>query len=72
MYWVTVVAPHAKRKEHKILDEVKCATYRKLIDILPDLDQELVKGAVAGERFSELFFAFCKDEALAAYVKTFI
>ena len=59
-----------EKRNKKILDEVKLSTYRKLIDILPDLDQELVKGAVAGEKFAELFFASCKDEELAAYVKT--
>ena len=31
-----------------------------------------LKGAVAGAKFSELFFASCKDEELAAYVKTLL
>ncbi len=61
-----------EKRNKKILDEVKRSTYRKLIDILPDLDQELVKGAVAGEKFADLFFASCKDAELAAYVKTLI
>ena len=52
-----------------ILDEVRARTLRPLLDCLPELDQELVKGAVAGEKFSELFFANCKDEKIAAYVK---
>ena len=52
-----------------ILDEVRAKTLRPLLDCLPELDRELVKGAVAGERFSELFFANCKDEAISAYVK---
>ena len=42
---------------------------RILVDGLKDIDQELVKGAVAGERFQELFFASCKDQAIADYVK---
>lgn len=61
-----------EKRNKKILDEVKLSTYRKLIDILPDLDQDLVKGAVAGERFADLFFASCQDEELAAYVKTLL
>ncbi len=61
-----------EKRNKKILDEVKLSTYRKLIDILPDLDQELVKGAVAGEKFADLFFASCKDAELSAYVKTLI
>ena len=38
----------------------------------PNLDQDLVKGAVAGEKFSEYFFANCKDEKIAEYVKTLV
>ena len=52
-----------------ILDEVRAKTLRPLLECLPELDPALVKGAVAGEKFSELFFANCKDEAIAAYVK---
>ena len=52
-----------------ILDEVRAKTLRPLLEILPELDPALVKGAVAGEHFSKLFFANCKDEAIATYVK---
>ncbi len=52
-----------------ILDEVRARTLRPLFEILPELDPALVKGAVAGEHFGELFFAGCKDEAIAQYVK---
>ncbi len=58
-----------EQRNKKILDEVKKAAYRPLVDILKDADRELVKGAFGGEKFSELFFANCKDEALAAVVK---
>lgn len=61
-----------EKRNKKILDEVKLSTYRKLIDILPDLDQELLKGAVAGEKFAELFFADCKDEEIAAFIKNIV
>lgn len=57
------------KRNKKILDEVKTKTYRPLVDILKDLDQDLVKGALAGERFEELFFANCKDEELAEVVR---
>ena len=43
-----------------------------LISVLKGLDQDLVKGAVAGKQFKELFFANCKDEAIAEYVKTLL
>ncbi len=52
-----------------ILDEVRARTLRPLLEILPELDPALVKGAIAGEKFSELFFANCKDETIAEYIK---
>ncbi len=62
------VEPEQRNK--KILDKVREAAYRPLIDILKDLDPALVAGAFKGEHFSELFFSACKDEAIAAYVKS--
>ena len=64
------VEPEMRNK--RILDEVRAKTLRPLVDGLKDLDQELVKGAVAGERFQELFFANCKDQAVADYVKSLL
>ena len=65
------VVPEQRNK--KILDEVRKVAFKdSLIDILKNLDQELVKGAVAGEKFQELFFANCKCDKLAEYVKTLL
>ena len=65
------VVPEQRNK--KILDEVrKVACKDSLIDILKNLDQDLVKGAVAGEKFQELFFANCKCDKLAEYVKSLL
>lgn len=55
-----------------ILDEVRAKTLCPLMESLPELDPALIKGAVAGEHFSELFFANCKDEAIASYVKSLL
>lgn len=57
------------KRNKKILDEVKTKCYRPLLDILADIDQDLVKGAVAGEKFDELFFANSKDEKINAFVR---
>ena len=62
------VVPEQRNK--KILDGVKALTYRPLIDILNDLDQDFVKATIAGKRFAELFYPNCKDEAIAAFLKT--
>lgn len=64
------VVPEQRNK--KILDGVRAVTLRPLVDSLKELDQDLVKGAVAGAHFSELFFANCKDQAIADYVKTLL
>ena len=49
-----------EQRNKRILDDVKKVTYRELTDILMELDRELVKGALAGEHFQELFFKNCK------------
>lgn len=58
-----------EQRNKKILDDVKKVTYRELTDILMELDRELVKGALSGEHFQELFFKNCKNEKIAACVK---
>ena len=64
------VVPEQRNK--KILDAVRAKTLRPLIDCLKNIDPELVRGAVAGEHFAELFFASCKDEKIAEYVRTLL
>lgn len=59
-------------KNRGILNDVKKVTYRDLADILKELDQELVKGALGGAKFKEYFYANCKCEKLAAVVKEII
>lgn len=61
------VVPEQRNK--KILDGVRAVAFRDLCDILRELDRDLVKGAFAGAHFSELFFANCKDEKIAACVR---
>jgi ribose 5-phosphate isomerase RpiB len=61
------VVPEQRNK--KILDEVKKITHTDLVTILKGLDRELVKGALSGAHFLELFNADCKDEKIAAAVR---
>lgn len=58
-----------EQRNAKILTEVKKVTCRDILSVLPELDSDLVKGAIAGEKFSEYFFANCKDEKIAEYIK---
>ena len=61
------VVPEQRNK--KILDGVRAVTMRPLVDVLGEIDQDLVKGALAGEHFQEYFFANATDEAIIAKVK---
>ena len=61
------VVPEMRNK--KILDGVRAQTLRPLTECLDRIDQDLLKGAIAGEKFQELFFANCKDEEIAAYIR---
>ncbi len=64
------VEPEMRNK--RILDEVRAKTMRPLLEALREIDQELVKGAVAGEQFEALFFPNCRDEQIAAYVRSLL
>ena len=61
------VVPEQRNK--KIRDGVREQAFKPLDEILKSLDRELVKGAIAGEKFDELFSASAKDEKLIALVK---
>lgn len=56
-------------KNRGILKEVKAASCHDMLTVLKSVDQELLKSAVAGERFEELFFANAQDQAIADYVR---
>lgn len=58
-----------EQRNKKILDGVRAAAFKDFVTILKSLDRGLVKGAFAGEKFGELFFASCKDKKIAAAVK---
>ena len=58
-----------EQRNKKILDGVREKAFKPFVEILESLDRDLVKGAFAGEKFSELFFKDCKDEKIAAAVK---
>ena len=61
------VVPEQRNK--KILDSVKEVTHVDMVTILKNLDRDLVKGALSGEKFAEYFFADCKCDAIAAAVR---
>lgn len=53
-----------------IFSKMKAAANKDMLSVLKDVDQDLLKSAVAGEHFAELFFANAKDAAIADYIKS--
>ncbi len=58
-----------EQRNKKILDQVKEVTHVDMVTILKNLDRELCKGALSGEKFQEYFFANCKCDKIAEAVR---
>ncbi len=56
-------------KNRGILKGLKAATCHDMLTVLKTVDQDLLKAAIAGEKFAELFYANCQDEAIADYLR---
>jgi ribose 5-phosphate isomerase RpiB len=57
------------KRNRGILNEVKKITHKDMMTILKNIDQELLKGAVSGEKFQEYFFANCQCDEIASYIR---
>lgn len=64
------VVPEQRNK--KILDGVKEVTYKKMIDILHEIDQDFLKATVDYKEFKELFFENAKDQEIIDYIKNIL
>ena len=64
------VVPEQRNK--KILDEVKKITHHDIMYVLENIDQDILKTTVSGEKFKELFFANCQVPEIADYIKKVI
>lgn len=56
-------------KNRGILKDLKAASCHDMLTVLKTVDQDLLKAAIAGEKFAELFYANCQDEAIADYLR---
>ncbi len=57
------------RKNRGILKDLKAVTCHDMLTILKTVDQDLLRAAIAGERFQDYFFANATDEAIRDHVK---
>ena len=55
-------------KNRNILNDVKKVTHTDMLTILKNLDQDLLKGAIAGPKFKEYFYANCTNDEIKAAV----
>ncbi len=61
-----------EQRNKKILDEVKKVTHNDIMTVLKNIDAELLKGAVSGEKFGEYFFANCKNKEIEEFIKSIL
>jgi ribose 5-phosphate isomerase RpiB len=61
-----------EQRNKRILDQVRAQTLRAPLDCLQAIDQELVRGAVSGPQFSQLFFPHCTDPELEHYIRSLL
>ncbi|MFV0352379.1 MAG: RpiB/LacA/LacB family sugar-phosphate isomerase [Oscillospiraceae bacterium] len=61
-----------ERQNKKILDTVRAHTLKDIVTCLKGIDPELVKGALGGKHFKELFYANAKDQAVIDYVESVV
>ena len=52
-----------------ILKDLKAASCRDMLSVLKAVDPELLKATIAGEKFQQLFFPNCQDDAIAGYLQ---
>lgn len=58
------------RKNRGILKDVKEAACNDMLTVLKTVDQDLLRSAIAGERFAEYFYPNSQDEAISAYLRS--
>lgn len=56
-------------KNRGILSEVKAAATHDMLSVLKSVDQDLLRAAIAGEKFAELFYPNSQDQAISDYLK---
>jgi len=55
-------------KNRGILKDVKAITNKDMLTVLKEIDQDLLKAAIAGEKFQEYFFKNSQDDGISSYL----
>lgn len=59
-----------KAKNRGVLSELKSKTCYDMLTVVKNVDQDLLKSAIAGEKFAELFYANSTDDQMNAYLRS--
>ncbi|MBG9367365.1 RpiB/LacA/LacB family sugar-phosphate isomerase [Streptococcus sp. NLN64] len=59
-----------EQRNARILSEMKEITYKDLLTVLKEIDQDFLKETIAGEHFQEYFFANSQNEEISQYLKS--
>lgn len=57
------------KKNRGVLADLKAKTCHDMLTVLKTVDQDLLKSAIAGEKFAEHFYANSKDAAISDYLR---
>lgn len=60
---------HFMAANRTILKDMKAVSCRDMLSVLKAVDQDLLKAAIAGEKFAEYFYANAQDQEIAAYLR---
>lgn len=53
-----------------VLSDLKAASCKDMLTVLKSIDQDLLKSAIAGEKFAEYFYANSQDAAISDYLQS--
>ncbi|ROT94056.1 hypothetical protein EB810_13310 [Altererythrobacter sp. FM1] len=57
------------KKNRGILTDLKQASCHDMLTVLKNVDQNLLRAAIAGERFAEYFYPNSQDDAISEYLR---
>lgn len=58
-----------EQRNARILGELKAMTYRPLLEVLKEIDQDFLKETISGEHFQHYFFANAESSDLVDYLR---
>lgn len=58
-----------EQRNARILSELKAVTYRSLLEVLKEIDQDFLKETISGEHFQHYFFANAEPSDLVDYLR---